>query len=70
MSNFAGLVRQISRMLRPAIAVPSLWLIGVLLWHQSAMAETTIDIGNGTSLSFQSGNFSQDYTRADLTDIT
>lgn len=70
LSKFAGLVRQISRMLRPAITVPSLWLIGVLLWHQSATAETTIDIGNGTSLSFQSGNFSQDYTRADLTDIT
>ncbi len=36
----------------------------------TAVAETTIDMGNGTALRFESGSFSQDQTKADLNKIT
>ena len=64
-------MRMLSPVLRvPALRVPVLLLFIALLWHNQALSETTIDLGNGSALSFQSGSLSQDYSTADLTGIT
>jgi hypothetical protein len=73
--EFAGHIKQMMRMLSPVLRVPVLrvpvlLLFIALLWHNQALSETTIDLGNGSALSFQSGSLSQDYSTADLTGIT